>query len=246
MNAVENQFSPNRGASRSKFLSVGLVAISLLIGAGCATSTQAPRASDAKALASVRSLDVCVKVDNEFTVMIARERISTTGAAIAGGIGYGIESSVLATKDEKEAQKLRPLLDQFDCRGMLQERSLGALKKTGLFSNVQAVSEAGPATVGSDARLSVILREWSLRPCMGATNTAATTAATKVEVTLWVDASLISAKGKPLWKGDVDCRQGKGRPLAEYQATPGLLTQELAQAIDRVSTRIAREIQFPQ
>jgi hypothetical protein len=219
----------------------GLLALTLLLGDGCATSTGTKTHLNENSLAKIKSLGVCAKIGSPFSVRVARDRISNVSGAVGGVVGYSIDKSLRASRDEEQVEKLQPLLSQFNCQSTTQAKFLEAFRRTGIFAEVQAINDVSPALTGGDGQLVVTLREWCLRPCLSGGKEEA-----KVEVCLDANCRILSASGHVLWDRSVEFRGGKCHTLEDYGATPGLLMQEFTQSLELLSNRMANEVRFPQ
>ena len=254
--AEEHHFATNFGQTQSSPVTAGkrmrwfaaLLAAIAVSGVGCKTVTGTHTSLNQESLAKIKNLGVAVRVTGPFTVKVAQGRFSQTsgtvgamvGAVVGAGTVFAVESARQAATDEKDAAKLRPLLIRFDCQRLSQEKLLEAFKRTGVFECVQPMSDSGPTSANADARLVVTILDWSLRPCLGEVPDEK-----KLEIFLEAHCQIIFKNEKVVWDRNLDLRDGKGRGFAEYQDTPGLLAKELAEALERLSKRMASEIQFP-
>ena len=224
---------------------IGLVVASLSIAVcSCTTPTGTHVKLNPSALSRVRTLGVCVKTNDSFSVYMSRDRMTGAGAVLGGLIGAGIEAGVRSSEDERILKKVRPSLGDFDVKVALATNLEQQLQQTGLFSEVRLLDSTDHRSIknaGVDAVLEVVVLQWGLIVC------SATSMDDRLQADIIARERLFTATdNRKFWERDETHLDGECHVAYEFETKPELLRQVINRAVDAVAGRTANEIHYPQ
>ena len=220
------------------------VLLSMLLSA-CTTTTGTRVQLTESQLKGIQTLGVYVQTNHQFSVRMAREEMTDTGALLGGLIGAGIESGVRDSQDKRRETALLPLSQRFDLRQTVADDLQKYLTAINLFTTVRPVDtdkwDALRAN-GVDAVLNVNLGQWGLIVCNSAGGKDKRT-----QVGIEAHEELLDlSSGKIIWERNEDYLDGDCRVFDDFESQSNLLTSLLGTAVDNMTGRIANEIRYPQ
>jgi len=222
---------------------VSLLTMLLICGfifGSCASLTGTKTELEKTNLQGVKSLGVTVVEEEDFSVMLSRDKSTATGAYFGSFVGAAVESGIRSSKDKKLEEEFEPIVADIDLPAMMSERLRRYLEASGVFDSVEVieVSQADSLPTNIDAYLKVTAKSWGLRLCPGSEN--------KLQVAFGINSVLKKLDtGEIIWERDSSCYEGKCYTKEQFQNQEGLLMDAFETGIDNVSGRIANEICFP-
>jgi hypothetical protein len=206
----------------------------------CSTTTGTKTSLAPSELSKFRKAGILIEAETPFSVRVARDQMTNTGAVLFGLIGAGIEAAYNASKDTDYEEELHPLLGDFDPRkdsAMALHQSFIAGK---VFQTVEIVrtDDARALTEqGFDTVLKETIEEWGLRLCAGEED---------VQVGLDINAQLVSLHNNTtVWERDELFMEGPCRPLSDFRTDKELLRTSLKRAVESLAGKIVNDIAFP-
>jgi hypothetical protein len=207
------------------------------------------------ALQKINSLGVLVKQDQDFSVLIGRQRPSSV---TGGGGGCDPVSAVLgliavsaavaeeigrASDDRNMEQKLRPVVDQYDVKKVMRDKLTQYLRAADLFKRVDSTDTENRRELqkeGFDGVLKVTLEQWGLGLCERGSSTSHI-----VQLGFNLHEKLVLQDGTVVWEREELYLDSDCRPWQEIEAEPKLLEQVLTRSTDDLAGRMVNEIRFP-
>ena len=206
----------------------------------CSATTGTKTSLAPSELSNHRKAGILVESGTPFSVRVARDKLTNTGAVLFGLIGAGIEAGYKASKDADYAKEINHLLGDFDpikdsATALHQKLSAGKV-----FPVVEIVPTDNARVLkeqGFDSVFKETIEEWGLRLCSGEEN---------VQVGFDINAQLISLQNNTkVWERDALFMEGPCRPLSDFRADKELLRTSLKQATESLAGRIVNDIAFP-
>jgi hypothetical protein len=218
--------------------------------AGCATGTK--KSMNAGIVSEVENLDVQVRIDKDFSVALAKERLGGADAllavlGLAGGLAgeamlVGTESVAIEARggrDAQRARKLREAIATIDLQSLTQKALVDGLQATLRFKAVTVASRPEARPPAAAGILRVRIEDWGL---YAGANEKATLQ--QVEVGFNASTSLIGRNGRLAWKRTDYFMGGAHHPIAEYGSSPVLLKNEIEETVRRYCARVVNEIRY--
>lgn len=198
---------------------------------------------DQSRLNKLQRLGVTVTKGEDFSVRIAREKMTSVGVAFLGLLGAGIEAAARSSTDAEYTEPFKPVLIAYDPSVLLTEGIIRNLQSEQAFPTVVRVPAEEKNTVqdkGIDGILQIAFKEWGLRLCPSPNTDE------RVQVGLQIEGRIVTvAKDEILWERNELYLDGECHPIAELRSQKGLLVEILSRAIDHLSGKIVNEIRFP-
>ncbi len=196
--------------------------------------------------ARLHNIGVAVDVKDGFSVRVAREELTNTGATVgrvagaAGSLtGSLIETGIRSAHDQRLTDRLKPAVHGYDPAPIMQDGLCQHLRDTRSFEtivNTEPGKQSG--TDGADGVLNVTIREWGVRRALGRSDL--------VQVGINSHAALVSPEqGKTIWARNDLYVDGESHSMAELESQPELVRQLLTRALDNLSAKIVNEICYP-
>lgn len=206
----------------------------------CSTTTGTKTSLAPSELSKFKKAGILVESETPFSVRVARDRMTNTGAVLFGLIGAGVEAAYKASKDTDYEEEIHHLIGDFDPRkdsAMALRQSFIAGK---VFQAVEIVRTDDGRTLkeqGFDTVLKETIEEWGLRLCAGEED---------VQVGLDINAQLVSLHNNTtVWERDELFMDGPCRPISDFHIDKELLRTSLKRATERLAGRIVNDIAFP-
>jgi hypothetical protein len=209
---------------------------------------------DIGALSKIENMEVQVKVDKDFSVVVNGDRINGldilfVSVQITGGlagtlVGGGVENAsggIKSRADAERAKKLQAVIAEINLQSLSQKTLVDDLQASLRFKSVTAVTDRADLSAFGAGVLMVEIEDWGL--FAGGKENADLE---KVQVGLDVTASLIGGDGKLVWKHNDHFTGGVHHPIGEYGASPGLLKSEIEEMVKRYCASVANEIRYAQ
>lgn len=206
----------------------------------CATTTGTKTSLASSELSKIRKAGILVESGTSFSVRVARDKLTNTGAVLFGLIGAGIEAGYKASKDSDYEKEIDHGLGDFDpakdsATALHQKFSAGKVFPT--VEIVQTESARGLKEQGFDSVFKETIEEWGLRLCSGEEN---------VQVGFDIHAQLVLLQNNTkVWERDELFMEGPCRPLSDFRADKALLRASLKRATESLAGRIVNDIAFP-
>jgi hypothetical protein len=206
----------------------------------CSTTTGIKTSLAPSELSKLRKAGILVESGTPFSVRVARDKLTNTGAVLFGLIGVGIEAGYKASKDTDYEKEINHLLGDFDpvkdsATALHQKFSAGKV-----FPTVEVVQTDNARVLkeqGFDSVFKETIEEWGLRLCSGEEN---------VQVGFDIHAQLVSLQNNTkVWERDALFMEGPCRPLSDFRADKELLRASLTRATESLAGRIVNDIAFP-
>ena len=206
----------------------------------CSTTTGTKTSLAPSELSKLRKVGILVESGTPFSVRIARDKLTNTGAVLFGLIGAGIEAGYKASKDTDYENEMNHFLGDFDpvkdsATALHQKFSVGKV-----FQAVEGVQTENARVLkeqGFDSVLKETIEEWGLRLCSGEEN---------VQVGFDINAQLVLLQNNTkVWERDELFMEGPCRPLSDFRADKELLGATLRRATENLAGRIVNDIAFP-
>jgi hypothetical protein len=218
---------------------VACVAIAATLVA-CASTTGTKTTLTSADLSKITKAGILVESKHPFSVRIARERMTNTGAILFGLVGAAVEAGYKSSKDSGYEGEIGRVLGDFDpvkdSAAAFREKFLAG-KVFPIAEVVQTENARGLKEQGFDAVFKETIEEWGLRLCSGEEN---------VQVGFDIHAQLVSLQNdKTIWERDELYMEGACRPLSDFRSDRELLRTSLRRATDTLAGRIVNEIAFP-
>ncbi|MCE7966587.1 MAG: hypothetical protein DYH04_14585 [Nitrospira sp. NTP2] len=204
----------------------------------CVPTTGTKAALTSAERSTIKKAGILVESGGPFSVRIARDKMTNTGALLFGLVGAGVEAGYKASKDASYEEELTPFVQGFD---VIKDSSMAFQENflsTKLFSMSEIVRTRDELKErGFDALFTETIEEWGLRLCLGVEN---------VQVAFDIHAKLVLLSDNvTVWERDELFTHGPCRPLADFRNDRELLGVELKRATKVLAGRIANEIAFP-
>lgn len=217
---------------------VYVVIVASLLSCSATTGTKTSLAPSE--LSKFRKAGILVESETPFSVRVARDKMTNTGAVLFGLIGAGVEAAYKASKDTGYEEEIHHLLGDFDSR----KDSTTALQQSFIagkvFQTVEIVQTDDARALkeqGFDTVLKETIEEWGLRLCSGEEN---------VQVGFDINAQLISLHNNTtVWERDELFMEGPCRPLSDFRTDKELLRTSLKRAVESLAGKIVNNIAFP-
>lgn len=215
--------------------------MSVLFLCSCTTTTGTKISHTQNTLSKINKIGIIVNKENEFSVRLSRDKMTTTSTCLFGLLGYAIEHSARANIDQNLANEFRPQIGIFNPEKHMEEKLLYYLQSAKVFRAVEigkAEDHALLKKMQFDAVLKITIKEWGLRLCVGADK--------KEQLQAGIDIhALLIEHGTTIWERnelyiDRDCHS-----LEELRSQKEIVENNLARAVDDLSARIVNEICFP-
>lgn len=206
----------------------------------CSTTTGTKTSLAPSELSKFKKAGILIESETPFSVRVARDQMTNTGAVLFGLIGAGVEAAYKASKDSGYEEEIHHLLGDFDPRkdsAVALQQSFIAGKVFQTVEIVQADDARALKEQGFDTVLKETIEEWGLRLCSGEEN---------VQVGLDINAQLVSLHNNTtVWERDELFMEGPCRPLSDFRTDKELLRTSLKRAVESLAGKIVNNIAFP-
>jgi hypothetical protein len=199
------------------------------------------------ALSKIDTLEVQVRVDADFSVVLAGQEINAIdyllipfSSGVVGVTGEAALHSVRSAKDAERAKEIRGTIADIKPQSLAQNALVEGLKTSHRFKSVTAAFEWDQQPHNNAAGvLRVRIENWGLYASKSDDRSLQ-----KVEVAINASASLFGGDGKLTWEHKDHFTGGLHRQVAEYSSSPELLKNEIEETIRRYCARVANEIRY--
>jgi hypothetical protein len=214
--------------------------------AGCDTVSGTKTPMNIGALSKINNLEVQVRVDEDFSVVLAGERMNANDTLFLfnGALHAASEGALLGIRGQEDAQRAKNLhmaIAEIKLQSLTQKALVDGLQTSLRFKSVTAVNERAEKSPDGAGILLVRIENWGLYA--GSKENASLQ---KVQVGLNATASLVGGDGKLAWEHKDYFTGGVHRPIAEYGSSPYLLKSEIEETVGRYCARVVNEIRYAQ
>jgi hypothetical protein len=221
---------------------VGLIFLLLISYASSCTSTTGTKIVHTRdALSRIDNLGIVVKSEEEFSVRLSRDKMTNTGMAFFGLLGYAVEAGARTGSDRGLETELIPKIGHFNLEKQMGYALLRDLESAKLFKTIELVQTEDTTELnrkGIDSLLVVTVNDWGFRQCMDSERTE--------QIQVGIEAhAVLKQKSTTIWERNDFYLDGKCYCLEELKAQEGILEQILTRAVDNLSANIVNEICFP-
>jgi len=228
----------------SVVIRVILVLFCISVFAGCDTATGTKTPINISTLAKIDNLGVEVRVDKDFSVLLAGEELNGMDLFwVEMPFGEVVGEAVLQgnrhNEDAERAKNFRAMIAEINLQLLTQKALVDGLQSSLRFQSVTSVTEREEPPPTGAGILLVRIENWGLYA--GSTDNAKLQ---KVQVGLNATASLVGDGGKIAWKHRDFFTSGVHRPIAEYISSPSLLKSEIEETARRYCARVVNEIRY--
>ena len=211
----------------------------VLIAVGC-TSTSGTRVPLQKStIDSIQMITVDVQKEEDFTVIKAREQKSHAGAMMFGLLGAAVEHAAAASSDRGFRNDVLPMLGDYPVDVIFEDKLKEILINSNRFAKVESFVN-GKVSSSTSATLSIALKEWGLRPCVGGGTTE------QLQVGLHIEGKLRKQDSEdPVWERDELYLSHECHRLKDYRTQENLLRNSLSRSVTDLAGKTANEILYP-
>jgi len=220
-----------------------LVLFSISIFAGCDTVTGTKTPMHTGALSSMDNLEVQVRVDEDFSVILARNRRLNVNEAfwigMLGSAAAGIVDSRRENEDAQRAKTFRMAIAELNVQGLAQKALVDGLQTSRRFASVTTVTEREEPSPPDSGILRVRIENWGLYAPSTENETLQ-----QVQVGLNATASLVGGDGKLAWEHRDHFTGGVHHSIRDYGSSPAILKNEIEDTVRRYCGRVVNEIRY--
>jgi hypothetical protein len=219
----------------------GLLAVSLLLLSGCASSTTGMQTdSPSPELEGIRRMEIKVSGSDQMYVSQSVNRGGVAGWIALGIIGAAVESGIRTNIDQRTADSISPELGRVSVPQSLEQVLVKNLSRSKQFDLIIPSNNDQADLSSAQAQVLVDLIHWGLYPPV---HNQRDIPEDYVQVGMEATVKIIDLdSGDTLWSSKEIYLHGKDHLISEYQASNGLLQKEVTQAIIAVSDRLSRAI----
>ena len=198
------------------------------------------------ALYKIENLDVQVRVDQDFSLVLASEVVNGYDALFlfngaADFVGRAVLKGIRANEDANLARTFREKIAAINLQSLTQKALVDGLQATLRFKSVTAITQGMEPSPTDRGILRVRIENWGLYA--GSKENASLQ---KVEVGLNATCTLVGGDGKIAWEHKDHFTGGIHRPISEYASSPDLLIREIEETTRRYCSRVVNEIRYAQ